>query len=302
VQLLRDLARQKKELKETRACCFPSEGRSLTNSWGDAQTVEATALVALALTKTNLYPETATEALAYLTQTRSAYGHWGSTQATVLALKALIAATGRPQQKGTASVAVLVHGKRVRKGEVNEKNADVLQVFDLTEHLRPGRNEVTLEVQGETNLTYQVVGRHYLPWKAGESAPSLLELAVDYPRTKLTTRDRLQARAALKNHGRAQATSVLLELGLPPGFEGDPAEFAAMVEANQVKKFELRSDHVTLYLGDLPANSRQTFAYTLRPRYPLTAKTPPSTAYEYYTPANRATAAPVELVVEDATN
>jgi len=31
----------------------------------------------------------------------------------------------------------------------------------------------------------------------------------------------------------------------------------------------------------------------------LRAQTPPSAAYEYYTPANRAEARPVELVVEE---
>jgi hypothetical protein len=35
----------------------------------------------------------------------------------------------------------------------------------------------------------------------------------------------------------------------------------------------------------------------LRPKYPVKAKTPPSVAYEYYTPANRGSAQPVELTV-----
>jgi uncharacterized protein YfaS (alpha-2-macroglobulin family) len=299
-RLLSDLERHKKELKESASCCFPSEGRSLAGAWGDSQTVEMTALVALALMKTSRYPETTRAALAYLAQTRGAGGHWGSTQATVLALKALTVAAGPMPQKGTASVSIRVHGQEVRRGEVNEKNGDVLQVFDLTEHLRPGPNEVSLAVTGEAGFTYQVIGRHYLPWKLREPAASALELALDYPRTRLTTRDRLQARAALKHHGREPATSVMVELGLPPGFEADAAEFTAMVEANKVKKFELNPGRVTLYLGDVPAGSGQTFAYTLRPRYPLQAKTPASAAYEYYAPASRATAAPVELVVEDA--
>ena len=42
------------------------------------------------------------------------------------------------------------------------------------------------------------------------------------------------------------------------------------------------------------------FKYTLRPKYPVRAKAPVSTAYEYYTPAHRATAAPVELTVDEA--
>jgi hypothetical protein len=301
VTLLKDLESRKKEQKETRACCFPSQGRSLANAWGDSRTVETTALVALALLKTNLYPHTASGALVYLAQGRSAYGDWGSTQATVLALKALSASAGRSPQKGTVNVTILVHGQPVRKAEVNEANADVLQVFDLTEYLRPGRNEVSLQVQGETDLSYQVLGRHYLPWKARQQQDALLELAVYYPRTRLTTQDRLQARAVLKYHGQEPTTSVMVELGVPPGFETDPAEFTALVEANKVKRFEASPGQLTLYLGDVPSNSNQAFAYTLRPKYPLRAKTPVSVAYEYYTPASRTTAAPVELLVEDAT-
>ena len=42
------------------------------------------------------------------------------------------------------------------------------------------------------------------------------------------------------------------------------------------------------------------FEYVLKPRYPIRAKTPAAVTYEYYTPTNRATTRPVELVVEEA--
>jgi uncharacterized protein YfaS (alpha-2-macroglobulin family) len=108
--LLKDLDRRKKDLKEDGACCFPSEGRSLTCAWGDSLTVETTALAALALIKGGAHPDTASGALAYLAQARGGHGDWGSTQATVLALKALTAGTIRPPQKGTSNVTVLVGG------------------------------------------------------------------------------------------------------------------------------------------------------------------------------------------------
>ena len=72
-------------------------------------------------------------------------------------------------------------------GEVNEKNGDVLQLFDLKEHTRVGRNEVTIEVKGETNLMYQVVGRHFEPWKAEDKKKPVLDVVVDYDRTRLST-------------------------------------------------------------------------------------------------------------------
>ena len=42
----------------------------------------------------------------------------------------------------------------------------------------------------------------------------------------------------------------------------------------------------------------KVFEYSLRPKYPIKAKTPATVAYEYYTPANRGTAKPVEITVE----
>ena len=92
---------------------------------------------------------------------------------------------------------------------------------------------------------------------------------------------------------------VMLDLGIPPGFTVDAGDFAEMVGEEGVKKFSVTARQVILYLGDVKPGDVQTFEYTLRPKYPVKAKTPASVAYEYYTPANRATAAPVELKVAE---
>jgi uncharacterized protein YfaS (alpha-2-macroglobulin family) len=297
-QLLRELDRAREEVAGGKACRFTSSGRSLTHAWGDSLTVETTALAALALARSGQYPGTATGALAYLVQARGAWGTWGTTQATVLALKAINRA-GRTRPQGKATFTIQVNGKEAGGGAVNEANADVMRQFDLTEHLRPGRNEVRLNVRGETALAYQVLSRHFRPWADKPPAEPLLELAVNYDRTRLTTRDRLQATATLKYHGREPTASVMVELGLPPGFDVAPEAFAALVAANRVQKFQAAPGRVTLYLGDVPAGSEHTFAYVLRPRFPLRAKAPAAAAYEYYTPAARADTAGVELVVEE---
>ena len=54
-----------------------------------------------------------------------------------------------------------------------------------------------------------------------------------------------------------------------------------------------------LYLGDVKPGESQSFEYTLKPKYPIKAKTPATVAYEYYTPTNRGTAKPVEITVEE---
>ena len=45
--------------------------------------------------------------------------------------------------------------------------------------------------------------------------------------------------------------------------------------------------------------SKLDFSYTIVPKYPIKAKTPVSTAYEYYNPDVKDTVVPVELTVTE---
>src|SRR5262249_1175118 len=156
-----------------------------------------------------------------------------------------------------------------------------------------GASEVAIEVKGETNLMYQVVCRHFEPWPKEPPAKPLLAVDVEYDRTKLSTADMLKAKATVKYAGQVPTYMVIVDLGIPPGFTADAGDFAEMVGAKKVQKFTLTSRQVTLYLGDVKPGDSLSFEYVLKPKYPLKAKTPATVAYEYYTPANRATARPV---------
>jgi hypothetical protein len=66
-----------------------------------------------------------------------------------------------------------------------------------------------------------------------------------------------------------------------------------------VQRFSATARQVILYLGDVSPGSEHSFAYSLKPKYPIKAKAAAAVAYEYYTPTNRAETKPVELVVEE---
>jgi hypothetical protein len=288
------------EVPEWKAIDFPAKGMSLTYAHGNGQTVETTALAALAMLRTGQFNNSVNQALTYLVKSKHANGTWGSTQATILALKALIGATGANQQKGATHFTVKVDGQEAARGKVDEDNADVMQSFDLKGLAKPGAHQVEIAVDGESNLMYQIVGRYYEPWKK-DMAPAkpAFDLSVSYDRTKLSTSDLLHAKATLKYNGKLPTYMVMLDLGIAPGFTVDPGDFAEMVSKNKVKKFEITSRQVIIYLGDVRPGDELDFEYSLRARFPLRAQTPASVAYEYNTPANRVQAAPVELTVTD---
>jgi hypothetical protein len=298
-KVLRKLDDQKQRQAEWNAVFFPAKGQSLSYSRDDGLTVETTALATLAMIKNGQFTTSVNQALTYLVKSKGPHGTWGSTQATILALKALIAGLGGSPPKGAIPFTVSVNGKRVADGEVNEKNYDVLQLFDLTPHLAKGETAVAIEAKGETSLMYQVVGRHFEPHaKDAKPTKPILEVDVAYDRTKLTTADLLKATATLRYNGTAPTYMVIVDLPIPPGFTVDAGDFAELVAAKKVEKFTVTARQVTLYLGDVKPGGEHRFAYSLKPKYPLKAKTPPAAAYEYYTPANRAATRPVEVVVE----
>jgi len=156
---------------------------------------------------------------------------------------------------------------------------------------------VTIEVKGETNMTYQVVGRHFEPWVTKEQKKPVLDVSVEYDRTKLATSDLLKAKATLKYNGEVPTYQVIVDLGIAPGFTVNSGDFAEMVAAKTVQRFDMTSRQVILYLGDVKPGDVLTFEYSLKPKYPVKVKTPATVAYEYYTPANRVESKPVKLTV-----
>ena len=232
---------------------------------------------------------------------RTPHGTWGSTQATILSLKALVAGVGRRQAaRARPTFTITVNGKEAAKGEVTEENADVMQLFDLKEHTQAGRQRGDDRGEGrdEPDVPDRRPALRAVERRSRADKP-VLDVAVDYDRTKLSTADLLQAKATLKYNGEVPTYMVIVDLGIPPGFTVDAGDFAEMVAAKKVQKFSVTARQVTLYLGDVKPGDVKTFEYTLKPKYPIKAKTPATVAYEYYTPANRATAQPVELIVDE---
>src|SRR5262249_25334472 len=142
IQVLQKLDKLKHDVPKWKAVSFPAKGQSLTYAHGDSVTIETTALTALAMLKTGQFTASVNQALTYLVKSKDGSGTWGSTSATILSLKALLAGLGGTKQVGKAEFVIKVNGKQAAKGEVTEENADVLQAFDLKEQTKVGANEV----------------------------------------------------------------------------------------------------------------------------------------------------------------
>ncbi len=271
---------------------------TVTFTQGDAADVETTALATIAFLNANRYPEITTKALTYIIQKKSAQGHWGSTQATILALKAMMLSLGSRTETVNANVTVALNGAQAAALPVTPDDCDVMRLVDLGEQTKAGNNTVTLNIEGEGAMLYQVVGRFYMPWSAAQPVQEPMSIAVAYDKTQLAVNDVVTARVKVTNNRPGAAQMIIVDLGIPPGFEVQTADLEKLVENKTIQKYEMTGRQIIVYFERIDGNGVIEFQYGLRAKFPLRAQTPSSRVYEYYNPENEGTASPEAIVVE----
>lgn len=277
-----------------------STGAGALYSRGSCLDIETTALSALALMKVNPFADVVSKALAWLCEQKDQRGTWRSTQATVLAMKALLAGT-RPAQESDAPTRIEVTVNDANAGgiEVTAQTRDLLHTLDLTSHLKPGANAVRLTRKGGREVPYRLVGTHWMP-RTAPTAPPAGELRIDvrYDRDHLNVDDPLQCSVQVTYLGAVPLNMVVVELALPPGFAVDSSAFDRLVESGVFARYEMAADRVVLYVRSTVPQKTIRFGYELRALRPLRVQIPPCCAYEYYQPENRAETLPCAIVVE----
>jgi len=272
---------------------------TITYSWGNSAQVETTALIALACIRAGRYPEVVSKVLTYLIQNKDPNGTWGSTQATVLALKALIASLEKATEGIEAQVKVTVNGKEAGSFRITPEDAEVLRQVDCKPFVQPGENTVRIAFEGRGRSFYSIASRYYLPWKDKEvEEAKILDIALQYDRTELKQNDLLSATARITYQGRGTANMVIVDLGIPPGFDVLPEDFEALVARKVIQRYSLTGRQVICYFDKIEREAPVEFTYHMKARFPIRAKTPKSVIYEYYNPEVRDVAPPVEVVVK----
>jgi hypothetical protein len=215
---------------------------------GRGGSVEATALAALALLRSGHASGDAARALAWLARQKDARGTWHSTQATVLALKALLAGTAA-EAEGERRVEIAWQGGS-RSVVIPPDQAEVMQTLDLTSAVASGARRFTLSERGNAAVGYQLSFRYHVP--AGKAdAEGLLSLEVVYDRTEVNVGDAVTATAKVTNRSAAESPMVVLELPTPAGFAAVTEDFAKLVEAGTVAKWQAGPSGTVVYLRDL---------------------------------------------------
>jgi len=269
---------------------------------GPSAAVETTGLAEQALLKWGEASGTARKAVTYITSKKDASGTWGTTQATIMALRALLLATEKGAADVRGTLEVVLNGKIAEKLTLTPENNDLLHQFVFKGVDPKGTNTVEVRFEGKGGLAYQVVGSYFLPWdKKPENEP--LSIDVAYDRTHLAQDDIATATATIKNNLPKTANMVMVDLGIPPGFDlltedlQDYHEKTAGQKSGRLEKFNLTATQAILYFDAFAPGDTVKLRFRLRAKYPIRARTFQSRVYEYYDPEVNSVARPIQLEV-----
>jgi A-macroglobulin TED domain len=157
-------------------------------SAGRCGAIETTALSALAFMTAQTNSGSVRGALNWLITQKDASGTWHSTQATVLALKALLTGTEMADTQDRR-LEVRWDNEEPREIVIPSDQADVLQQIDLSSGLTPGQHHLSIVEKDDSATVYQVAFRYHVPGTPDQAKPDPIAIEVDYDRNELTIRD-----------------------------------------------------------------------------------------------------------------
>ena len=106
------------------------------------------------------------------------------------------------------------------------------------------------------------------------------------------------ATAAVSNNLDKTAKMVMVDLGIPPGFELQDEDLQAIVKKSadtrngRLEKFSLTATQAILYFDALAPGTAVSLQLRIRAKFPIRATNFESRVYEYYDPGVNATARP----------
>lgn len=295
-EVFKSLIKLKKEDNDT--IYWEQKDKTPMYGGGKSANIETTALAAIALINYGKEVGVTNKALNYLIKAKDSFGTWHSTQATILSMKALLMSLESSTSKTNAEITVSIDGKIVEKYHIDESNSDVLKQIDLKNYTKKGQNKIDINITGDGSMLYQVVSIYYVPWELlPKPKMPALSIDIDYDKKSLAKNDIATASVTVQNNTKERADMVIVDLGIPPGFEVQTEDLDKMVKDKVITKYSIAARQVILYFDKINANDTVKFSYRVKAKISIKAKSGKSKIYKYYEPEVNDTEEPVEIQV-----
>ncbi len=255
--------------------------RSVTNSTGKNLEVETTALSCLAFIRANANFIETKKGIDFIGQSKNNYG-FGSTQSTILALKAILAyAKMNKSTKEGGQLELYVNG--VKKTEVNyEANQkESIQIKNIEQYLSQGRQDIEIRFVGTKEPLPYELAIHYNTSLPKNDKSCKVNIQTRILKTQPRMGETVRMTTTLKNLGE-EVPSTLAIVGIPGGLSLQAWQLKELVEKGKVDFYELWDGYAVFHFKSMDAKEIKTIDLDLKADIPGQFEAPASQAYLYY--------------------
>ncbi len=255
---------------------------SVVGSTGEALAIETTALAVLAWLKNPSFAANVEKGIRYLAEQCKA-GHFGSTQSTILALKAIVAYDqSRATPKAAGKLQLVLDGNPLGDAvPFDEKTQGTISLPKLPV-LPAGKHSIEVKMEGGSQMPHSVAAR-FSRLKPNSSEQCKLHLEVSLRDSKMSEGAVTEARVVVTNRSNEIVPTPTAIIGLPGGLEVRHDQLKELVKAGTIAAYEVLGREVVLYWRAFQAEARITLPLSLVAAIPGTYTGPASRAYLYYT-------------------
>jgi len=293
-QLLSDLKR-KIQLEGNNRAFLTMETPNHYGSWGQAGGIEASSLAAIAFARSGDLDFSAKLA-NYIGSKKDGYGTWGSTQATILALKALLEneAASQAIKDNTGKIEIILNGSAVKTVEVNAENSEVVQLLVFKDVVK-SVNNISYKKEGKIDGRIEVIKDYYETLTREQAASNSANLQLMLPTESFVLGQWYGFTVAADVN--APVKNGIVEVPIASGFEVEPTSLVG-----QADSFEIKRDRLIFYFNEMSQRLPKNITYMAKPTYVGKMKMLPAYFYGYYNPDMNAMAgtenAEIEVVTE----
>jgi alpha-2-macroglobulin-like protein len=262
--------------------CDPSS-TTITGSRGSSQLVETTALAILCwLNDYQSYTKEVENAMRWIHSTCKG-GAYGSTQATCLALKAILKYEEKVPKKSERSgmATITIDSKHKLTVPIIAKNSDAAEL-DLGEYLsKSGDHSIEVTLSDGCSVPYSL-SVNYHSKTPENSFEAEIDISTKLSQTSFTEGEGGEVNVELINKSDSKQGMSLAIVGLPGGLEPRHDQLKELVKQEIFDSYEIIGRNIAIYKKSLDSKETLKFKIDVIARVPGKYVGPASRSYLYY--------------------
>jgi TonB-dependent SusC/RagA subfamily outer membrane receptor len=262
---------------------------TITRSYGNSKNIETTALTLLALMDESKQNEALiSEGIEYMVKQRQ-HNRFGSTQATAMALKALINYTKKQKQKLISendNITLVVNGKSLTR-QLKINNDGKISISGFENYLSSGTQSISVKFNNaKVTFPYNL----NVKWDStlpDSSDASPLQLKTTILDKNYAVGDNVSFNISVSNTKVEPLGMVTTIVGIPSGTTAQPWQLKQILEENKAAYYEIFDNYLVFYWREFKASETKDIRLDLKADIAGNYQAPASTAYLYYGDENK---------------